>query len=49
MKVFCRKAPKNLDYTTSDNILYTEVASDKSEKSSREFEIVVLGATGFTG
>ena len=42
------KAPRAMDYTL-DPMMYSEPAQDIPVRESRPYDIVVFGATGFTG
>jgi len=49
-KIFGRgKMPIKLDFTNQSHIFHSTIASDFSLKESRELDLVVYGATGFTG
>jgi hypothetical protein len=43
------KIPVEIDFTHQSRIFHSTKASDFSQKDSRELDLVVYGATGFTG
>ena len=48
-KIFGNKAPIHIDYTHESHTVHNYIPNDFIQKDSRELDLIVYGATGFTG